>query len=79
MVTFSALDPTDLDLLNCVILHIHTRHNRQNKYLSAVTMTHEFHFVVDVYTVLLVYEPLRGPNTVHEDLVLPFYHIIPLL
>ena len=42
-------------------------------------MTHEFHFVVDVYTVLLVYEPLWGPNTVHEDLVLPFYHIIPLL
>jgi len=49
---------TNLGPHNCVILHIHTRHNRQKKYLSTVTMTHEFHFVVDVYTVLLVYEPL---------------------
>jgi len=49
------------------------------KYLSTLITTQEFHFVVDIYTVLLVYEPLWGLNTIHEDLVLPFYHTIPLL
>jgi len=40
--------------------------------------THEFHFVVDIYTIVLVYEPLWALNTVHEGLVLPFYYTIPL-
>ena len=28
------------------------------KYVSTAITTHEFHFFVDIYTVLLVYEPL---------------------
>ena len=41
-------------------------------------MTTEFHFAVDIYTVLLVYEQWSGLNTEHEGLVSPFRHTIPL-
>jgi len=36
---------------------------------STCDTIHEFHVVVDIYTILLVYEPLLGLNTVHEGLV----------
>ena len=41
----------------CDPTYIHTRRNRQ-KVPSTVITAQEFQFVVDTYTMLLVYEPL---------------------
>ena len=42
-------------------------------------MTHKFHPTVDIYTIVLVYELLRGLNTVHESLVLPYCSTVLIL